>query len=64
MTRTTKRDAGLKQMPIEHRRNIQDGVQGRICDERAGRPVEVRDHLECSDAHIQGDIQAAGARPL
>jgi DnaK suppressor protein len=59
MAHTTRRDAGLRQMLVENRRKMLDGVKGRIRDGRADRPVEVRDQLEESDADIQGDIELA-----
>lgn len=59
MTHTTTRDAGLRQMLVDHRRKVLDGVQSRIRDGRADRPVEVREHLEESDADVQGDIELA-----
>ena len=59
MTETTIRNAGLRQMLSERRREIQDDVKSRIRDGRADRPNEVRDDLEHSDADIQGDIELA-----
>jgi len=59
MTDTTTRNAGLRQMLIERRRDMLDGVQSRIRDGRTDRPVEVRDDLEHSDADIQDDIEFA-----
>ena len=59
MTKTTKRIAGLRQMLIDRRREMQDDVKGRIRDGRSDRPNEVRDDLEVSDADIQGDLDLA-----
>jgi DnaK suppressor protein len=59
MIDTTMRNAGLRQMLSERRREMQDDVQSRIRDGRTDRPNEVRDDLEVSDADIQGDIELA-----
>jgi DnaK suppressor protein len=59
MTKTTKRNADLKQMLSDRRRKIQADVQTRIRGGRADRPNEVRDDLEASDADIQGDLDMA-----
>ena len=59
MTDTTIRNADLRQMLIERRREMQDEVQSRIRDGRTDRHKEVRDDLEHSDADIQGDIEFA-----
>jgi DnaK suppressor protein len=59
MTKTTKRNADLKQMLSDRRRKIQTDVQSRIRGGRADRPNEVRDDLEVSDADIQGDLDMA-----
>jgi DnaK suppressor protein len=59
MTDTTTRIAGLRQMLIDRRREIQDDVQSRIRHGLTDRPNEVRDVLEVSDAGIQGDIEFA-----
>ena len=59
MTDITIRNAGLRRMLVEHRRDMLDDVQGRIRGGRTGRPVEVRDSLEHSDADIQEDIEFA-----
>ena len=53
------RNADLRKILTDRRRKIQDDVQSRIRDGRTGRPVEVRDDLEHSDADIQGDIELA-----
>ena len=57
MTDTTMRNAELRQMLIERRRELQDDVRSRIRGGRADRPNDVRDDLEMSDADIQGDIE-------
>ena len=59
MTDATMRNAGLKRMLSERRREMQDDVHGRIRDGRADRPNDVRDDLEVSAANIQGDIEFA-----
>ena len=59
MTDTATRNADLRQMLSERRREMQDDVQSRIRDGRTDRPIEVRDDLEHSDADIQGDIEFA-----
>lgn len=57
MTDISMRNASLRQMLIEHRRDMLDDVKGRLRDGRTDRSVEVRDALEHSDADIQGDIE-------
>lgn len=57
MTDTTMRNADLRRMLIERRRELQDDVRSRIRGGRADRPNDVRDDLELSDADIQGDIE-------
>jgi DnaK suppressor protein len=59
MTDIATRNADLKQMLTERQREMQDEVQRRIRDGRAGRPKEVRDVLEHSDADIRGDLEFA-----
>jgi DnaK suppressor protein len=59
MTDTAIRNAELKRMLSDRRRELQDEVQSRIRDGRAGRPKEVRDDLEHSDADSQGSIDLA-----
>ena len=59
MTNTANRNADLRQMLFERRREMQDEVQRRIRNGRVDRPKEVRDDLEHSDADIQGDIELA-----
>ena len=59
MSNTANRNADLRKMLTERRREIQDEVQRRIRDGRIDRQKEVRDDLEHSDAGIQGDIELA-----
>jgi DnaK suppressor protein len=59
MIKITKRIAGLRQMLIDRRRDMQNDVQSRIRDGRSDRANEVRDDLEVSDADIQGDLDLA-----
>jgi DnaK suppressor protein len=59
MTDTAIRNADLRHMLSERRRELLDEVQSRIRDARTDRPKEVRDDLEDSDADIQGDIELA-----
>lgn len=59
MTDTAIRNTDLRHMLEMRRREAQDEVQSRIRDGRTGRPTEVRDDLEHSDADIQGDIEIA-----
>jgi DnaK suppressor protein len=59
MTDTTPRYAGLRQMLIERRREMQDSVQNGIRHGRTDRQTDVRDDLDVSDADIQGDIEFA-----
>jgi DnaK suppressor protein len=59
MTDTSVRNAGLRQMLSERRRQAQDDVQSRIRHGRTDRPIDVRDDGELSDAELQGDIELA-----
>jgi DnaK suppressor protein len=59
MTDTATRNADLKRMLSERRREMQDEVQRRIRDGRTDRPKEVRDVLEHSDADSRGDLEFA-----
>jgi DnaK suppressor protein len=59
MSTTTIRNAGLRQMLSERRRELQDHVQSRIRDGRTSRPTEVGDELDVSDAEIWGEIEFA-----
>lgn len=57
MTDTAIRNADLRRILNERRREMQDDVQGRIRDVRTDRPKDVGDDLEHSDADIQGSIE-------
>ena len=57
MTDLTTRDASLRQMLSERRREMQRDVQGRIRSGRTDRPNDVGDNVEHSDADIQEDIE-------
>ena len=59
MNDTAARKADLRYMLSQRRREIQDEVQSRIRDGRSGRPKEVRDDLEHSDADAQRDLEFA-----
>jgi len=59
MTDPTMRNADLRQMLTERRREMQNEVRSRIRHERTDRPSDVRDDLEMSDADIQEDIELA-----
>jgi DnaK suppressor protein len=59
MTDTAMRDAGLRQMLSERRREMQDDVQSRLRDGRTDRPNDARDDIDHSDADVQGDIELA-----
>ena len=59
MANTTVRDADLRQMLRNRRREMLQDVQSRIRDERTDRSIEVRDDIEHSDADTQGDIALA-----
>jgi DnaK suppressor protein len=56
---TATRRADLRQMLIERRCEVQDEVQNWIRGGRIDRSIEVGDHVDMSDAHIQGDIELA-----
>ena len=58
MTDSATRQAELRQMLSERRRELQDEVQSRIRDGRTDRQ-EVGDVLEISDAGSQGEIEFA-----
>jgi len=59
MTDIAIRNADLKRMLGERRREMQDDLQSRIRDGRTDRPTDVRDDFEASDADTQGDIEFA-----
>jgi DnaK suppressor protein len=56
---TATRRADLRQMLIGRRREVQDEVQNWIRGGQIDRSIEVGDHVDMSDAHIQGDIELA-----
>jgi DnaK suppressor protein len=56
---TATRSTDLRQILIERRRELQDDVQNRIRVGRIDQSHDVRDHIDTSDAHIQGDIEFA-----
>jgi DnaK suppressor protein len=59
MTDTTMRRPGLRQLLIERRREMQDGVQNCIRHGRTDRSNEVRDDLDVAAADLQGSIELA-----
>jgi len=59
MIDTTTRNAGLRQLLVTRRREMQTNVQGRIRDGRTDRANDVWDDLEHSDADAQGAIELA-----
>lgn len=59
MADSTKREADLRRMLLRRRCEMQDDVQTRIRDRRVGWPKEVGDHLDESDANVQGEIDLA-----
>ena len=56
MIGTTKRDAALKQILTEHRRELQDEVRRRLHDGRVDRLQNGRDVIERADQDSQGDL--------
>ena len=56
MTETNGRNAILKQILNDRRRELHSDVHNRIRDGRTDRPTDVRDDLEACDADIQGDF--------
>ena len=56
---TETRNADLRQILIERRRELQDDVQHRIREGRIEQSHDVGDHVDTSDAHVQGDIEFA-----
>jgi DnaK suppressor protein len=55
----TTRDADLRHMLFERRRELQNRVQGRLRDVRTDQSHEVCDELERSSDDIHGDIELA-----
>ena len=56
---TVTRNADLRQILIERRRELQDDVQNRIRGGRNDQRNDGGDHVDKSDAHLQGDIELA-----
>ena len=59
MTSTTARNASIRQMLTERRRQIREDVQGRIRQGRTDRATDVGDEAEPCDSHVQADIEFA-----
>ena len=59
MMNTATRNAELKQMLNDLRREMQNEIQSRMLDGRTDRSNEVADDIEHSDADAQGDIELA-----
>jgi hypothetical protein len=59
MTDTTTRNAILRKILSDRRREVCNEVQNRIRDGRTVRLTDVGDDLEVADADIQGDIDVA-----
>ena len=59
MADSRTRQADLRRMLLRRRDQMQDDVQTRIRDRRVGWPKEVGDHLDESDANVQGEIDLA-----
>ena len=55
-TKTTRRDAELRQILNDRRREMQETVESRIRDVRSDRAGDVIDEIEHSDADTHGDI--------
>jgi len=58
MTKTDRRNAELRQMLKERRREMQSEVQGRVRDGRTAQP-KIGDEIERSHAGLQGDVDLA-----
>ena len=56
---TATRNAGLRQILLERRRELEDDVQNRIRGRRIDQSDDVGDHIDKSDAQIRGDIERA-----
>jgi DnaK suppressor protein len=56
MADSRTRTADLRRMLLRRRGVMHDDVQTRIRDRRIGWPKEVGDHLDESDANVQGEI--------
>jgi RNA polymerase-binding transcription factor len=53
------RNADLRQMLSDRRREMRDDVQSRLQHGRIEYPTDVRDSVDASDADVQGDIEIA-----
>jgi DnaK suppressor protein len=59
MTITKTRSAALRQMLLDHKRERQVDVEGRVREGRAPRARDVGDSLDSSDADIQNSLEFA-----
>jgi len=59
MADSTKRNADLRKMLSDRRRDLQREVHHRIRDRRTDRTKEVGDDIDESDANVQRDIDLA-----
>jgi hypothetical protein len=59
MTDGTTRNAILREILSDRRRELHNEVQSRIRDGRTDRPMDVRHDLEAPDADIHGEIDVA-----
>ncbi len=59
MTHKNKRDTNLRRQLVERQREMRLDMHSRIRDERTGRPTEVGDAADRSDAITQGDMDFA-----
>lgn len=55
----TQRDAELRQMLLDHRRQLEEDLHARLRAGRAERPVDGRDDMEQSDDGIRGELSFA-----
>ena len=55
----TTRSTELRQMLITRQFELEGDVRNRIRDGRTDRPNDVRDDVEASECHTQGDIEFA-----
>jgi DnaK suppressor protein len=56
---TVTRNSDLRQILDERRHEVLNDIHTRVRSTRGGRPNEVSDQLEYSDASTQGDIELA-----
>ena len=59
MTDTPTRNTLLREILFDRRRELQEDVQRRMRDGRSGRPNDVRDELEHSEAGISEEVEFA-----